>query len=174
MKYTDLDEKTKAKLTKNKFIIDDETIFTEEFGEYLSNCKHTNVNLVRCSIIISEQDVCLKHCNLTDCDIRYTPVDIVSSSMESVRILNCNFFSIKNSNLNDATFVGGMKEIEQSHPIVYSFPEGTIMNPKPGLIDFFGNIDDYEYFLNRLEEFPYSAYECELQNIIAMGTREKA
>lgn len=159
-----------------KYVIDSNSNFSKKaLEQLLKNCKRNiKTSYIKNSkiILFDNNDIHLDGSDLNDCYIFGSNVNIKGSNLKEVSIVACPFFKIDGITLGECHFQNGTKEITQSNPLIFNFEGvGSIMNPAPDKIDFFGYINTYDYFLKRLDEFPYCDYQAELNSIILMGSR---
>lgn len=174
MKISDLGEVRMdallKKQKKNNIKIDSETQFTENFIDWVLKTKNTDIEIIN-STLLCRNDINFNNCRIENCFFQFAPFDVINSKLKNVKVYNCNFFSVDGSTLNDSTFIGGVKQIKISHPIVFEFSHGTIMNLQKDMIDFFGFIESYAYFLQNKDVYPYNQYAAEIESIILMGAK---
>lgn len=169
---SDLDRKR----FNEKYVIDSESKFSKKALEQLAkNCKRNiKPSSIKNSkiILFDNNDITLDGSDLNDCYFFGSNVTIKNSNLKEVSIVACPFFKVDGITMGECHFQNGTKEIKQSNPLIFNFEGvGSIMNPEPDKIDFFGYINTYDYFLKRLDEYPYSEYYSELNSIILMGSR---
>lgn len=173
--YKDTKEYSKIKSFSGYYDIDDETELSEDAIKYIiaSIKKGDAKNVIRQSkiILFPDQTFRLKGSVVENCDIFSTPVIITNCTLRNNIIRNCHMFMSTSTVLDECHFRGGAVDIEQSNPIIFNHPDGSIFNPKKNLISFFGYVNSYDYFLKHLDKYPYSDYEADINCIITMGSR---
>jgi len=161
----------------NKYEIENCKFSKTAILQLYKNCKRNNKKsiLKNSKIICFESNMLsINDSILENCYIFGSNVDINSTKLNDVSIVACPLFNTNGTTLGECHFQNGTKEISQSNPIIFNFDKlGSIVNIKPGLIDFFVYIESYDYFMARLDEYPYSEYASELNSIILMGSRSR-
>lgn len=180
MKLIEFDE-TKRKTIVRHYKIDELSEFTSHVLDslYTLAARKIRAKVKDEPSVIKNSKLCifqgsmisLDTSTIEDCEIFHSPINIANCTLKNMSIRNCHLFHSRNTVLSDCKFLGGTKDIEQSHPMVFQFDYGTIVNPKKNYIDFFGYINTYDFFLANLDKYPYSEYSSELNCIITMGTR---
>lgn len=175
--YKDSEKFQKSIKTHLKtFDIDDESKFSDEAIQALIRAakKGDGVNVIRNSSIVLFPGISLvrmKDSKIENCEIFHTPFTIDSCRLKDNTIRFCHLFQSKNTTLTECRFFGGQVDIEQSNPLFFNFDNGSIYNPKKDKISFFGFVESYQYFMDRLEEYPFCDYKAELDCLILMGVR---
>ena len=174
MLLKDLPDNNKRILDHLRINICDNTQFNDKFANWLNSLvfKSTVKDItITDSKIVTTPFVSLKNSVIKNCKVMYSPMVIEDSTIENVNLNNCNYFSIHKSKIKDAVFNGGSYEIVTSNPLMFNFDNGTIFNVSENKINFFGEVDTYEYFMANIEKFPYCEYSNEIESIYLMGYR---
>ena len=124
-----------------------------------SNCKSnpSKNTFDNCSFVLfSNNNAKIKNSTFKNCTFFGSSLIIEDCDFEDVKVEYCSVFISKHVKLTECTFKNGAKEVQVTNPIIFNFENGSIVNNKPGYIDFFGFTNSYQYFMDRLGAYPYS------------------